>query len=84
MSIAQKFGYSYAMAISVAVVGIALGLIISEEYEKRMLQKLYVADKQSHLLNDLEKSVLGMRSHPQNLVPALAKRFGSILKKQNF
>lgn len=84
MSIAQKFGYSYAMAISVAVVGIALGLIISEEYEKRMLQKLYVADKQSHLLNDLEKSVLGMRSHPQNLVPALAKKIWFDFEKAKF
>ncbi|NEP43677.1 MAG: hypothetical protein F6K35_32420, partial [Okeania sp. SIO2H7] len=50
LSIAQKFGYSYAMAISVAVIGITLGLVISEEYERRVLQKLYVADKHSHLL----------------------------------
>ncbi|WP_287523072.1 ATP-binding protein [Okeania sp. SIO2C2] len=84
LSIAQKFGYSYAMAISVAVIGITLGLVISEEYERRVLQKLYVADKHSHLLNDMEKAVLGMRSHPQNLVPALAKKIWFDFEKAKF
>ncbi|WP_293165077.1 ATP-binding protein [Okeania sp. SIO2C9] len=84
LSIAQKFGYSYVMAISVAVIGIALGLVIAEEYERRMLQKLYVTDKHSHLLNDMEKSVLGMRSHPQNLVPALAKKIWFDFEKAKF
>lgn len=84
LSIAKKFGYSYAVAISVAVIGITLGLVIAEEYEKQMLQKLYVADKHSHLLNDLEKAVLGMRSHPQNLVPALAKKIWLDFEKAKF
>ncbi|NEO58683.1 MAG: HAMP domain-containing protein [Okeania sp. SIO3B5] len=84
LSIAKKFGYSYAVAISVAVVGITLGLVIAEEYERRMLQKLYVADKHSHLLNDMEKAVLGMRSHPQNLVPALDKKIWFDFEKAKF
>ncbi|NES68193.1 MAG: hypothetical protein F6K24_24620, partial [Okeania sp. SIO2D1] len=84
LSIAKKFGYSYAIAISVAVIGITLGLVIAEEYEKRMLQKLYVADKQSKILHDLEKSILGMRSHPKNLVPALTKKIWFDFEKAKF
>ncbi|MGK7919212.1 MAG: sensor histidine kinase [Trichodesmium sp.] len=84
LTIAQKFGYSYAVAIGVAVIGITIGLIISEYYEKQALQKLNIANKQSRLLNDLEKSVLGMRSHPQNLVPALTKNIWFDFEKAKF
>ncbi|MGB3508110.1 MAG: ATP-binding protein [Microcoleaceae cyanobacterium] len=84
LSIAKKFSYSYVAAISVAVVGIAIGLVIAEYYEKQALQKLYFADKQSHLLNDLEKTVLGMRSHPQNLIPALTKQIWFDFEKAKF
>ncbi|NET26324.1 ATP-binding protein [Okeania sp. SIO1I7] len=84
LSIAKKFGYCYAIAISVAVIGITLGLVIAEEYEQRMLQKLYVVDRQSKILNNLEKAILGMRSHPQNLVPALAKKIWFDFEKAKF
>ncbi len=84
LSIAQKFGYSYAIAIGVAVVGITIGLIISESAEKQALKTLNIADKQSRLLNDLEKSVLGMTSHPQNLFPALTKNIWFDFEKAKF
>ncbi|MDJ0557227.1 MAG: ATP-binding protein [Microcoleaceae cyanobacterium MO_207.B10] len=84
LSIAKKFGYSSAVAIGVAVVGIAIGLFIAERYERQALKTLEVADKQRHLLNDLEKAVLGMRSHPQNLVPALAKKIWFDFEKAKF
>ncbi|MGD1806260.1 HAMP domain-containing sensor histidine kinase [Dapis sp. BLCC M126] len=84
LSIAKKFGYSYAIAIGIAVIGIAIGLIISEYYEKQALKKLNIADKQSKTLNDLEKSVLGMTSHPQNLVPALTKNIWFDFEKAKF
>jgi len=84
LSIAQKFGYSYAIAIGVAVIGITIGLIISEYYEKQALKTLNIADKQSKILNDLEKSVLGMTSHPQNLVPALTKNIWFDFEKAKF
>lgn len=84
LSIAQKFGYSYAVAIGVAVIGIALGVVIAEYYEKQALEKLNIADQQSHLLNDLEKAVLRMRSHPQNLVPALSKNIWFDFEKAKF
>ncbi|MGD1704869.1 ATP-binding protein [Dapis sp. BLCC M229] len=84
LSIAQKFGYSYAIAIGVAVIGITIGLIISEYAEKQALKTLNIADKQSKILNDLEKSVLGMTSHPQNLVPALTKNIWFDFEKAKF
>ena len=84
LSIAKKFGYSYAVAIGVAVIGIAIGFIMAQYYEKQALQKLYVADTQRQLLNNLEKSVLGMRSHPQNLIPALAKNIWFDFEKAKF
>ncbi|OZH51504.1 hypothetical protein AFK68_30670 [Hydrocoleum sp. CS-953] len=84
LSIAQKFGYSYAIAIGVAVIGITIGLIISEYYEKQALKTLNIADKQSKILNDLEKSVLGMTSHPQNLVPTLTRNIWFDFEKAKF
>ncbi|NEQ41684.1 MAG: HAMP domain-containing protein [Okeania sp. SIO3I5] len=84
LSIAQKFGYSYAIAIGVAVIGITIGLTISEYYEKQALKALNIADKQSRLLNDLEKSILGMTSHPQNLVPALTKNIWFDFERAKF
>ncbi|MEM1171111.1 MAG: ATP-binding protein [Cyanobacteria bacterium P01_H01_bin.35] len=84
LSIAQKFGYSYAIAIGVAVIGISIGLIISEYYEKQALKTLNIADKQSKILNDLETSILGMTSHPQNLVPALTRKIWFDFEKAKF
>ncbi len=84
LSIAQKFGYSYAISIGVAVIGITIGLRISEYYEKQAIKKLNIADKQSKILNDLEKSILGMTSHPQNLVPTLTKNIWFDFEKAKF
>ncbi len=84
LSIAEKFGSTYAVAIGVAVIGITIGLIISEDYEKQALKTLNIANQQSKILNDLEKSVLGMRSHPQNLVPTLTKNIWFDFEKAKF
>ncbi|NEP79715.1 MAG: histidine kinase [Okeania sp. SIO3B3] len=84
LSIAQKFGYSYAVALGVAVIGIIIGLVVSEYYEKQALQTLNITDEQSRILNDLEKYVLGMKSHPQNLVPVLAKKIWFDFEKAKF
>lgn len=84
LSIGKKFAYSYAVVIGVAVIGISIGFVITQYYEKQALQKSYLADKQSHLLNDLEKAVLGMRSHPQHLIPALTRKIWFDFEKAKF
>ena len=76
LGIAKKFGYSYALAIGIAVVGTGVGMVTGEYYETRSLQQLAVADRQQQLLADLKEAVLEMRSHPQRLLPVLGKQIG--------
>lgn len=74
LGIAQKFGYGYAVAIGIAVIGTGMGLLVGEYYETRALKTLQLAEQQSLLLANLDRAVLGMRSHPQQLLPALGKQ----------
>ncbi len=73
LKINQKFGYSYAIAISMGVVGTTIGLLWGEYYEKKALGILIITDEQQAILNDLEVNVIRLRSHPQRLLPTLGK-----------
>ncbi|NET06105.1 MAG: HAMP domain-containing protein [Symploca sp. SIO2B6] len=73
LSITQKFGFSYALAIGIPVIGTTVGLTLAEYYERQALRKLTLADEQKQLVTNLEKAVIGMRSHPQQLLPLLGK-----------
>ncbi|NEP00591.1 MAG: HAMP domain-containing protein [Symploca sp. SIO2E9] len=73
LSITKKFGFSYALAIGIPVIGTTVGLALAEYYERQALQKLTLADEQKQLVTNLEKAVIGMRSHPQQLLPILGK-----------
>lgn len=83
-SIAKKFGYSYALAIAISGMGTMAGLAIGEYYENQALERLAIANEQEHLLDNLFHGVMGMRSHPQRLVPALGKTIGFDYERAKF
>lgn len=69
--IAVKIGYSYAIAIGVAIGGTAIGLAIADRREIQAYHQLAIADEQQHLLGNLEKAVLEVQIHPQRLATVL-------------
>lgn len=71
VSIAKKIGIGYAVAISIAILGTSIGLVVSDYYEKKAQQRLQVADVQEHLFNSLQNYGLELRSHPQEILAIL-------------
>ncbi|MGD1940095.1 MAG: ATP-binding protein [Leptolyngbyaceae cyanobacterium] len=68
LGIAQRIGYGYVCAISLAVAGTVVGLVCGEYYQSRAETQLLVANQQKHLLNALSNLSLNLRSHPQRLL----------------
>jgi signal transduction histidine kinase len=73
LSIAKKIGYGYSLAIGIAVLGTTVGLISGDYYKRQAQEQLSIADKQYHLLADLENAIGAVRSHPQRLVTVLGE-----------
>ena len=73
LSIAKKFGYSYGLAIGIAIVGTAIGMVVGEYYERQAINALRLADEQEYLLVGLERSVAEIRAHPHRLAPTLGR-----------
>jgi two-component system, NtrC family, sensor kinase len=71
LSIAQKIGYGYALSIGIALAGTATGLAIGNYYQKQAQDRFELADRKQHLLSELDRSVLEIRSHPQALFSVL-------------
>ena len=67
LSIAQKIGYGYAFAVGIAVIGTAIGLVISNRYQKQARRELILAVEQKDLLNQLDIYLSDVRFHPQQL-----------------
>jgi two-component system NtrC family sensor kinase len=70
LSISQKIGYGYALAIGISILGTTGGLILGNYYQDQAQQQERVADQQHHLLSNLENVTLAVRSHPQELLTA--------------
>ncbi|HEY9736282.1 MAG TPA: ATP-binding protein, partial [Trichocoleus sp.] len=68
LGIVQKISYSFALSLGIVTVGVSAGLVLGETYQRQALNQLLLANEQRHLLNQLEKGVLEVRSHPQRLV----------------
>jgi len=68
LSISQKIGYGYALAIGLSILGTTGGLILGNYYQDQAQQQERVADQQHHLLSNLENATLAVRSHPQELL----------------
>ncbi|WP_017717830.1 sensor histidine kinase [Kamptonema formosum] len=73
LSIVKKIGYGYSLAIGIAVLGTTIGMAIGDYYQKEAEDQLRFADEQQHLLSELEKAVVAVRSHPHRLVSVLGK-----------
>ncbi|MEP0876954.1 ATP-binding protein [Funiculus sociatus GB2-M2] len=73
MSIAKKIGYGYSLAIGIAVFGTAIGLVTGDYYQKQAQTQMKIANRQQHLLSDLENAVNAVQSHPQRLVIILGE-----------
>lgn len=70
LSISQKIGYGYALAIGISILGTTGGLILGNYYQEQAQQQERVADQQHHLLSNLENATFAVRSHPQALLAA--------------
>ncbi|MFP4120417.1 ATP-binding protein [Coleofasciculus sp.] len=70
LSISEKIGYGYALAIGISILGTTGGLILGNYYQDQAQQQERVADQQHHLLSNLENVTLAVRSHPQELLTA--------------
>ncbi|WP_448562847.1 ATP-binding protein [Trichothermofontia sp.] len=68
--IARKIAYGYALAIGIATLGTTIGFIVGDYYQQQAQKKLVIARQQQDLLNDLDKEILEVRSHPQRLMMA--------------
>jgi signal transduction histidine kinase len=68
LSIASKIACGYSLAISVAILGTIVGLMIGDSQQKRAQEQLVIARQQQQLLSRLEREILELRSHPQRLM----------------
>ena len=73
LSIAKKIGYGYSLAIGIAVLGTTIGLVSGDYYQKQAQKQMKIANRQQHLLSDLENAVNAVQSHPQRLVIILGE-----------
>lgn len=71
LGVAQKISWSFALSMGFAVCGVVVGLVIGEVHERQALDRLMHANEQRRLLNELENSVLEVRSHPQRLATVI-------------
>ncbi|MCA1992932.1 MAG: HAMP domain-containing protein [Coleofasciculus sp. S288] len=67
-SIRQKIGYGYVLAISIAILGTAMGLIVGEHYDDRARETVRDAQKIYELMDHLEKAVLKVKVHQQRAI----------------
>lgn len=83
-SIRQKISYGYALVIGVAILGTSAGLWVGDVLQGRARQQLVLADEQKSLLNDLELTVLEVRSHPQRLITVLGDSIWFNYEREKF
>ena len=68
LSLFRKIAYSYSLLIGIVIVGSAAGLLLGDYYQRKAQSALLIARTQQDLLVLLEKEVLNIRSHPQQLM----------------
>lgn len=83
-NIAKKIGYGYSLVIGISVLGTTIGLVLGDYYQGIAQKQLIIANKQQHLLNELENSVIAVRSHPQRLVTVLGESIWFDYEKAKF
>ncbi len=71
LTIAQKIGYGYSLAVGIAVLGTMIGLILGEYYHKQAEEELKLIQNKYSLLKDLESAIWQVQFHPQQLAPVV-------------
>ena len=66
-SIHKKIGVGYFLAISVAVLGTGIGLIVGEHYEDKAIGKFRATQERYERMDELEKSILEVNLYQQQL-----------------
>lgn len=71
LSIGQKIGFGYGVALGLAVLGTTSGLIVGNNYYQTARRQMFLADTEIGLLNNCQGVLLKINSHQQNLVTFL-------------
>ena len=66
-SIHKKIGLGYFLAISVAVLGTGVGLVVGEHYEDQAIEKFRGIQERYERMDKLEKSILEVNLYQQQL-----------------
>ncbi|MGD1804802.1 ATP-binding protein [Dapis sp. BLCC M126] len=67
LSIAQKIGYGYSLAVGIAVLGTTVGLIVGDYYQRQAQEQLKLIQNEYYLLKELESAIWQVQFHPQQL-----------------
>lgn len=73
LSVAQKIGFGYAIAIGVGVLGTVTGTFIGDYYQEQAVKKERYVDEEVELFNELKSAFLQARIHQQLLISLLDK-----------
>ncbi len=73
LSVAQKIGFGYAIAIGVGVLGTVTGTLIGDYYQQQAVKKERHINEEVELLHSLQSSVLQARTHQQQFITLLNK-----------
>ena len=73
LSVAQKIGFGYAIAIGVGVLGTFTGTFIGDYFQYQAIQTERTVDEEVELFNELKSSILQSRTHQQQFIPLLEK-----------
>ena len=71
LKIARKIGYGYGVAISIAVLGTTIGLIVGDSSQRKAHEQLKIAEIQEELIDELTVVTLSVQMHPQRLLAVL-------------
>ncbi|WP_017747796.1 sensor histidine kinase [Scytonema hofmannii] len=82
LSISQKIGYGYALALSVAIVGTIAGITIGEYYHRQAQEKHDHAIQEIELLSRLQNAILQTRTHQQQFIPLIQN--SKLLQEEHF
>ena len=71
LSVGTKIGCGYAIALGIATLGTATGVIVGDHYQQNFVEQHEQADEELQLLHRLQAGVLQARTHQQQFIPLL-------------
>lgn len=71
LRIAKKIGYGYALSIGIAIAGTTTGLVLGNYYQKKAQDRVEISHHKQDLLNEIDRSILQLQTHPQSLFVAI-------------